>query len=744
MTTITRSQQLATTAIGIIGAMGVSGIEPGSAEFTRAVNRFISTDPVFTRAVHVRAEGDAAEGATGGEPENVEIKDGEAFSFDAVASRGTKRLMWHPAYRRIVWEVLTITPDSVDTSVVDAQNGIPFYRDHCHWSGALLGRVDRLEVTDGEVVARSIRLSKRDDVKGYRMDVADRITGGVSLGYRHKRSELIEAGENELYPTCIVHEIIPVELSATDMPADILCGIIEASIRSASTDVPDTAITGTRAADAAGITANRAANTQENQNMDPTAIGTTGANPAPVADAPVITRADQPVVQQQPGITQMNVVTFDPNAFAARSAEIYTIGQELQLDPAVVTRAIGDVSMTLDAFKLQALAAVRGRQTPGTTAGNDVATRGDRVGAMIESIVCRMNNTTPTGLATEYMRHSIRDMAEESLAAAGHVIARNDPNEVFTRTFHVTSDFGEALRGAIGRTLITIGGSRTPTYEKLSESRDLPNFLPNKAIDVDTFPVLKLVNEGGEIQYGTVGTGEFDVLLKTFALGLRITRQAFVNDGLGLFPGVVRSLSRRIPIQKNAIVYHALFIEAYKVATGKVSKALIPGKNLLPAGSTLSAENVDKAKVLMGERTLRDGTDPGITARFLVVGPKNESLAVNITTANLAALGKVNTNTELTTVVDKSIKGDSWFLLADKEEGTPALQHGSLIGNTGPMIKPWAQVSGFDGVEMEAKMDFYGAACSTYAIAGYVDADAYKAAGLVKASAEDAGLKATV
>lgn len=150
MTTITRSQQLATTAIGIIGAMGASGMEPGSAEFTRAVNRFISADPVFTRAVHVRAESDASEAATGGEPENVEAKDGEAFSFDAVASRGTKRLMWHPVYRRIVWEVLTISPESVDTSVVDAQGGLPFYRDHMHWDGARLGRVDRLEVNEGD------------------------------------------------------------------------------------------------------------------------------------------------------------------------------------------------------------------------------------------------------------------------------------------------------------------------------------------------------------------------------------------------------------------------------------------------------------------------------------------------------------------------------------------------------------------------------------------------------------------
>ena len=126
--TITRSQQLATTAIGIIGATGASGVDPATPEFSRAIDRFVGPDAVFTRAIHTRAD----DGATEGEPENVEATDGEAFSFDAIASRGSKRLMWHPVYHRVVWEELTITPESVDTSVVEAQRGLPFYRDHMH------------------------------------------------------------------------------------------------------------------------------------------------------------------------------------------------------------------------------------------------------------------------------------------------------------------------------------------------------------------------------------------------------------------------------------------------------------------------------------------------------------------------------------------------------------------------------------------------------------------------------------
>lgn len=726
--TITRSQQLATTAIGIIGATGLSGVDPATPEFGRAVDRFTGPDAVFTRSIHTRAD----DGATEGEPENVETTDGEAFSFDAIASRGSKRLMWHPVYRRIVWEVLTISPESVDTSVVEAQRGLPFYRDHMHWDGARLGRVSSLEVTDGEIVARGIRLSRHDDVKRYRMDVADKLTGGVSLGYRHKRSELIEADENELYPTCLVHEIIPVELSATDMPADILCGIIETSIRSASEDVPETAITGTRAADAAGNTATRADHTQETATMTtPTTAPAGASQTAPAAQADVVTRSDQPVVtpSQTPAPAPADGgTTFDASAFATRSAELVTIARQANLADDVLTSAIADPTVTVDAFRAQAFQAIVGRQSTAVTVGNDVATRGDRLGAMIDAIVARSTGTAPEGLAQEYMRHNLADMAHESLTAAGHTIHRNDREEIFTRTFHVTSDFGEALRGALPRILIQIGGNRQLQYQTVAAERDLPNFLPNKAIDVDGFPGLKLLREGGEIQHGTIGTGEFDVILQTFARALRVSRQAFVNDGLGIFPQVVQSLGQTLPQQQNDIVFAALTLEIAKVLADKPSKALLPGTNLLEDGTELSHEALNAAIVLMGKRKRRDGSYSAVAPRYLVTGFDLRAKAIEMTTANLAALGKVNTNTDLTPVLDPSIEGNTWFVMADPQAGTPAMQYGGLVGKSGPIVNPWERVRGYDGVEMEVILDFYGAMVSSHAIAGSIDAAAYEAA----------------
>lgn len=193
---------------------------------------------------------------------------------------------------------------------------------------------------------------------------------------------------------------------------------------------------------------------------------------APAAQADVVTRSDQPVVT--PSQTPTPAPAIDPvpdaaAAFATRASELVTIARQANIADDVLTRAISDPTVTVDAFRAQAFQAIVGRQSTAVTVGNDVASRGDRVNAMIDAIVARSTGAEPEGLAREYMRHTIRDMAEESLTAAGHVVSRNDPNEVFTRTFHVTSDFGTALNGAISR---HAGQSR-----RIAASADLPDDL---------------------------------------------------------------------------------------------------------------------------------------------------------------------------------------------------------------------------------------------------------------------------
>jgi hypothetical protein len=282
--------------------------------------------------------------------------------------------------------------------------------------------------------------------------------------------------------------------------------------------------------------------------------------------------------------------------------------------------------------------------------------------------------------------------------------------------------------------LTTIGAQRELEYTRIAKRRDFSNFLPNKLIDVDSFPRLKLLKEGGEIQAGTFGTGSSTALLKTFARSIRVTRQAMVNDGLGIFTEMMDSMGRIIPEQQNDIVFAAMMIEAMKVAQGQASDLFIPGVNLLPQGANnhaaeLNDENLDKAITLMGERKRRDGTFTWVKPKFLVTGFANRAKARRLTTAIVANVtGDVNLHTDLVPVLDPSLKGNSWALLSDPQSGTAALSYGGLTGQNGPQVRPWKTVDDYDAVASAVILDFHGTAGSSHGVAGSLDLAAYAAA----------------
>lgn len=683
-----------------------SGFSPDSKEFADAVRS--GDAELFTRALTIETRAD--DGSS--EIENVKAADGEAFEFDALASVGTRRLMWHPRHG-LVWEELEISEAAVDLTTFNARGMIPFYREHIHSSWAQLGAVRELEIQPGKLYARKIKLSRRDDVKGYRQDVFDGIQGGVSLGYRHKEATIIDQGDED-YPILRVSKIEPVELSAASMPADIYCGIIEASVRSAETNdgVPDGEALIARSAAADGTTAAH----KEGNIMDETTTVPTGTE--------TVTRSEAPVIATAPAVTPAPAPAFDAGAFAARSAELVTIASQAGLATDVLTRAIADPSVTVDAFRSQAFAAMVARQSPAITAGNDVAARGDRTSAIVDAIVARATGSAPAAgsLAREYMNVGLNDMAHEMLTQSGQTVSRHDRDEIYVRTFHGTSDFPNIMASAIRKILVEVGSKRDLEYTKVARKQNLRNFQGTKLVDFDNFPTLKRLRENGEISRGSIGDGGTEVFLQTFARAMRITRQAWVNDDLGVLTNVASLMGSSIPDFQNDLVFAVLQAAALNVAGGGDSDLLLPGVNLLANNAALNSANINAAIALMGERQRRDGSTANVKPKFLVTGYQLRDVALKETSAVLAtATGDVNINTDLVPILDGNIKGKSWFLTADPNGGNPPVHYGFRDGQEGPMVQPWTKVPGFDGYEAEVILDFYAATTSSFGIAGAVD-----------------------
>lgn len=729
-----RANQIAQEVVGLLGMTGRSAQPLEGADLTRAASRFVSADPVFIRAIGAAA----ADGEEGGEPENVQVKDGEASEFDAIASVGTRRLMWHPRLCKVVWEELEISPKSVDLSYLEARKGIPFFREHSYWWGAQLGKVTSLDVEPGKITARKIRLSRHDDVKRYRMDVADGLADAVSLGYRHLEYTVIEQDGD--YPICRVTKILPIELSATAMPADAWCSIVAASVRShfPNSDAPESlAVLQSRTASAGGDTATRADTTnQGNLNMTTTASAPDGAPANPVVDATVHNRSEEhaPIAPIAP------VVDADPTkALLARSAEFVTIARRSGIADDVLTRAIADPKMTLEAFKAQALDALSTRKTPGITGGDDVLNRHDREQALVDAMAARIVGKRAEGAATVFARHSFADFAIESLKMGGDdtIDRHTSAGEVMRRSMHVTSDFGNLLNKSVAAALIEYGTDTDETYVKVAKRRDVTDFRDMQLVDFDNMPRFKRVTEGGEIRRGTIFGSRATVRAHPYWVALEVTRQMFKNDGFGIFQDILSSAASVIPGQKNDLVYDAFLIEAkLALAAADLTEAersviLIPGLNLLPNGTGLDEAGLNAAIVAMTTRRRRDGGRVTAKPKFLLHGPELRTQAIRETGSWTPAAQKdIPVNTGIVPIMDQKMPGKTWALISDPEKGVPAFLYGGVEGEDEVMTYDWQRVRGKDGYECEAGFDFHGSMVSSQAIVASLDKAAVEKAEL--------------
>ncbi len=730
-----RATQIAQEVVGLLGLAGRSAQPLEGADLTRAVSRFASADPIFARAIG----GIGADAEQGGEPENVQEKDGEAFEFDAVASVGTRRLMWHPRLCKVVWEELEISAATVDLSYLNARGGIPFFREHCYWWGAQLGKVTSLDVEPGKITARKIRLSRHDDVKRYRMDVADGLADGVSLGYRHLEYTLIEQDGD--YPICRVTKIEPVELSATSMPADAWGKIVAASVRShfPNNDAPESlAVLQSRTASAGGDTATRADITnQGNPDMTTPASALDSAPANPVVDATVHNRSEQ-----QPPAAPLAPIAPEADAtktLLARSAEFVTIARSTGISDEVLTRAIADPTMTVERFKAQGYDAFSTRKTSGITGGDDVLKRADREQALVDAMSARILGRSVDGAASIFARHSFADMAIESLRMGGDdTIDRHiSAGDLMKRSMHVTSDFGNLLNKSVSAALIEYGTDTDETFVRIAKRRDVTDFRDMALVDFDNMPRFRRTTEGGEIRRGTIYGSRATVRAHSYWVAMEVTRQAFKNDGFGVLQDIMSSAASVIPGQKNDLVYDAFLIEAkLALAADELTEAersviLIPGLNVLPNGTALNEAGLNAAIVAMTTRRRRDGGRVTAKPKFLLHGPELRTQAIRETGSWTPAAQKdIPVNTGIIPIMDQKMPGKTWALISDPEKGVPAFLYGGVEGEDEVMTYDWQRVRGKDGYECEAGFDFHGSMVSSQAIVASLDAEAVEAAEL--------------
>lgn len=311
--------------------------------------------------------------------------------------------------------------------------------------------------------------------------------------------------------------------------------------------------------------------------------------------------------------------------------------------------------------------------------------------------------------AQELRGYSMVEMARESLRReSGSTVNYGDNMELARAAINSTSTFPAIMSNLANKSVMVGFNEAETTYQIWAGKGSNRDFKEAARVALSEAGNLELVPEGGQFKQDSFGEASARTKVATYGKLFRLTRQAIINDDLGLFSKIATKYGSAAKRLVNKMVYAQL--------TGNVKMqdnvALFDTKhgNVAGTGEALSVKAIAKAitamrrqKGITGEATLN------ITPKYLVVPPELEMTAYQIVNST-AAVDGVNSGVanpykgRFIVVADAELTDpDAWYLVAD------ATQHDTievtyLNGVETPRLET-RQGFDVDGIEYKVAFD---------------------------------------
>jgi hypothetical protein len=121
-----------------------------------------------------------------------------------------------------------------------------------------------------------------------------------------------------------------------------------------------------------------------------------------------------------------------------------------------------------------------------------------------------------------------------------------------------TSDFTSILSNTVGKSLRAFYELAPITWPVFCQRETNPDFKVRVIAALSEAPSLVLKEEGGEVRYAQFSDNGRNVQVATFSRGVRLTREAMVNDDLGAFRSIPMLFGRRSRDKEDDVVYALL------------------------------------------------------------------------------------------------------------------------------------------------------------------------------------------
>ncbi|TIN84346.1 ClpP-like prohead protease/major capsid protein fusion protein [Mesorhizobium sp.] len=321
------------------------------------------------------------------------------------------------------------------------------------------------------------------------------------------------------------------------------------------------------------------------------------------------------------------------------------------------------------------------------------------------------------GEVNEFSAMSLREVARMSLDKAGIKVKTADPMVMVgaalgMRQFvmvgeHTTSDFVEVLANIANKSMLKGYLEAEETFAQWTAKGTLSDFKAAKRVDLNLFPSLAEVPEGGEYTYGTIGDRGESIQLATYGKMFAITRQAIINDDMSVFTRIPSRMGRAAIRTVGNLVYAVLTANA-AMSDGK---ALFHTDHKNIGTGAISMTNVDAGKSKMALQKDPDGIAAGLNIRpaYFLVPVELDGVAKALMASQFAPGTTQDPNIVkgLAEVIsDARLSADSalkWYLAANPN-ATDTIEVAYLNGVSQPTLE---QRDGWnvDGVEFKVRLD---------------------------------------
>lgn len=322
--------------------------------------------------------------------------------------------------------------------------------------------------------------------------------------------------------------------------------------------------------------------------------------------------------------------------------------------------------------------------------------------------------------AVDLRGFSLRELARECLVRANRP-ATGDIRDVVGRAL-TTSDLPNILGNVVNASVIAGFEGADETYEIWCDTTgSLSDFKAADMVRKGEVSDMVEVKEDGEFKYGKTADTKETVKLATFGRIINISRQAIINDNLGLLTDTPRDMGEACARLQGDLAYAVLTANA-NMADGK---ALFhtAHKNLAASGSAVDIVALNAASLAMGlQKDLLGQRRLNIRPMFLI-GPLTIEGASEVFFSTELIGGEANQpnlrNTwfgpKLTRVYDARLDDDdtaAWYLAGAKGKTVKLFY---LNGVRTPFLE---QKTGWtvDGIEIKCRMDAAAKAVSFQAL----------------------------